>query len=623
MIFLKTKRIIAGLTSLVMLGSLAGCGARTPDDLDTPVGNGDALTQPAGAGDDNETVPADLSDDGNTASGEPESSSTYEKPDFSELYGDDTIQLTVFSQLANYSGKLTGWFAEVMKREFNVEMTIIPDTQGTFDTRMEAGNLGDLVVFGSNGDDYQRAAKEGMLFDWNEDDILTEYGPYIKANMPYALENNAKLNESAGAGHNVYGFGHNVASSTDDHEAFFYTMDLRWDLYKELGYPTISNLDGLYDLFLEMKKICPKDENGNETYAISMWPDWDGNMVMYIKAFATCYWGYDEMGFGLYDVETGEYHDTLESDGPYQKSLKFFNKLYQAGLIDPNSMTQTYNEMSEKVQAGGVFYSIFDYAGSQLYNSEAHLTEGKGMYPIVPKDATPLCYGMNVLGGNRIWTIGANTEYPELCMAIINYLSTPEGYMTYWWGPKDLCWYYDDEGLTHFTELGELAYKDRKGTMMPDEWGGGSFNDGTFQANNTTWSKDAPNPDSNGETYNCENWASRLVDTKFEIFQDWRDYSGQMTMQMYMDSVPHKIALGTSYTESKRSDELKIIWEQVAKCIVNYSWQAVYASSDEEYDRIVAEMTQKCQEYDPNGECLAWCNNEAALRHALEEEMRR
>ena len=285
-------------------------------------------------------------------------------------------------------------------------------------------------------------------------------------------------------------------------------------------------------------------------------------------------------------------------------------------------MTQTYNEMSEKVQAGGVFYSIFDYAGSQLYNSEAHLTEGKGMYPIVPKDATPLCYGMNVLGGNRIWTIGANTEYPELCMAIINYLSTPEGYMTYWWGPKDLCWYYDDEGLTHFTELGELAYKDRKGTMMPDEWGGGSFNDGTFQANNTTWSKDAPNPDSNGETYNCENWASRLVDTKFEIFQDWRDYSGQMTMQMYMDSVPHKIALGTSYTESKRSDELKIIWEQVAKCIVNYSWQAVYASSDEEYDRIVAEMTQKCQEYDPNGECLAWCNNEAALRHALEEEMR-
>ena len=381
-------------------------------------------------------------------------------------------------------------------------------------------------------------------------------------------------------------------------------------------------MDDLYNLFVSMKEICPKDENGNETYAMSLWPDWDGNMVMYIKAFATCYWGYDEMGFGLYDVENGTYHDALEENGPYLTALKFFNKLYQAGLIDPNSMTQTYNEMSEKVQAGGVFYSIFDYAGSALYNTEAHLEADSGMYPIVPSDATPLCYGMNVLGGNRIWTIGANTEYPELCMAIINYLCTPEGYMTYWWGPKDLCWYYDDEGNTCFTELGEAAYKDRKGTMMPDEWGGGSFNDGTFQANNTTWSKDASNPDSNGETYNCENWKSRRTDAKYGILQDWRDFTGKYNTQEYMDSINHKFSLATSYTESSKSDELKIIWEQVAKCIVNYSWQAVYAKDDAEYDKIVAEMTQKCKEYDPNGECLAWCENEASIRCGLEDAVR-
>ena len=92
---------------------------------------------------------------------------------------------------------------------------------------------------------------------------------------------------------------------------------------------------------------------------------------------------------------------------------------------------------------------------------------------------------------------------------------------------------------------------------------------------------------------------------------------------MYMDSVNHKVSLGTSYTETKKSDDLKIIWEQVAKCIVSYSWQAVYASSDEEYDRIVAEMTQKCKDYDPDGVCLEWCESEAAIRHALEEEARK
>ena len=607
---MKLKRIIAGLTSMVMLGSLAGCGSSTVAPEVVP----DVTT--AAAGDTTTAAGGDAAADETTAA--PENA----VPTLQELYGDETIEITVFSQLANYSGKLTGWFAEVMKREFNCEMTIIPDTDGMFDTRMESGDLGDIVVFGSNGDQYQRAVKEGMLYDLNEDDLLANYGAYMMENMPYALENNANLNETVTGEKVMHGIGHNVATSPDDHEAFFYTMDVRWDLYKELGYPEINNLDEFYQLMVDMKGICPKDENGNETYATSLWPDWDGNMVMYIKAFATCYWGYDEMGFGLYDVENGDFHYALEEGGPYLESLKFFNKLYQAGHIDPNSMTQTYNEMSEKVTAGGTFFSIFDYAGSQLYNTEAHLEEGKAMYPMVPNDATPLCYGMNVLGGNRMYTIGANTEYPELCMAIINYLTTPEGYMTYNYGPKDLCWYYDEEGNSCLTELGEQAQADRKGTMMPDEWGGGSFNDGTFQANNTTWSKDASNPDSNGETYNYINWKSRRTDETYDILMDWRDKYGQYTFQDYMNTTNFKVALGTSYTESKRSDDLKIIWEQVAECLVNYTWQAIYAESDEEYDRIVNEMITKCGEYDPDGLCLAWCEEEAKIRCALEDQVR-
>lgn len=624
---MKLKKILSAVLAVSMMAAVTtGCGGST-DTTTTTDQTGDTAQAADDSADDAEASDADADEsdaenDSETAANDGEEVRESDE-DFAELYGTtDPINITIYSQLANYSGELTGWFAELMKQKYNVVMTIIPDSDGTFDTRMESGDLGDIVIFGSTGNQYQRAATSGMLFDWNEDDILSDYGPYVKAHMPYALENNANLNESIGAGNVVYGFGHNVATSPEDHEAFFYTMDLRWDLYKELGYPEVNTIDDLYNLFVSMKEICPTDEAGNETYAISMWPDWDGNMVMYVKAFATCYWGYDEMGFGLYDVETGKYHDALEPDGPYLKSLKFFNKLYQAGLIDPNSITQTYDKMSEKAQNGGIFFSIFDYAGSALYNSEDHLTAGKGMYPMVPKDASPLCYGMNVMGGNRVWTIGANTEYPELCMAIINYLTTPEGYMTYWYGPKDVCWYYDEDGHSCLTELGEQAYKDRKGTIMPAEWGGISFNEGTFQANNTTWSRDASNPDSNGETYNCENWVSRRADTDYDILNDWRDRTGCYNAQEYMDTTNYKVALATSYSESSKSDELEIIWEQVKNTIVTSSWNAVYASSDEEFDQIVADMTAKVKEYDPNGECLAWCENEAAIRCGLEDQVR-
>lgn len=623
---MKLKKILSAVLAVSMMAAVTGCGGST--DTTTTDQTGDTTQAADNSADDSADSDADADESEAENDSETEAAADGEEvresdEDFAELYGTtDPINITIYSQLANYSGELTGWFAELMKQKYNVVMTIIPDSDGTFDTRMESGDLGDIVVFGSTGNQYQRAATSGMLFDWNEDDILSDYGPYVKAHMPYALENNANLNNSIGAGDVVYGFGHNVATSTEDHEAFFYTMDLRWDLYKELGYPEVNTIDDLYNLFVSMKEICPTDEAGNETYAVSMWPDWDGNMVMYVKAFATCYWGYDEMGFGLYDVETGKYHDALEPDGPYLKSLKFFNKLYQAGLVDPNSITQTYDKMSEKAQNGGIFYSIFDYAGSQLYNSEEHLSAGKAMYPMVPKDASPLCYGMNVMGGNRVWTIGANTEYPELCMAIINYLTTPEGYMTYWYGPKDVCWYYDENGNSCLTELGEQAYKDRKGTIMPAEWGGISFNEGTFQANNTTWSRDASNPDSNGETYNCDNWVSRRADTDYDILNDWRDRTGCYNAQEYLNTTNYKVSLATSYSESAKSDELEIIWEQVKNTIVTSSWNAIYAESDEEFDKIVADMTAKVKEYDPNGECLAWCENEAAIRCGLEDQVR-
>ena len=104
--------------------------------------------------------------------------------------GDDPITITVFSQLANYSGEQTGWSADILKEKFNVVLNIIPDLNGTLQTRMEAGDLGDIVVFGDNGTDYQNAISAGLLYDWNEDDLLADYGPYIKENMSHALERN-------------------------------------------------------------------------------------------------------------------------------------------------------------------------------------------------------------------------------------------------------------------------------------------------------------------------------------------------------------------------------------------------------------------------------------------------
>ena len=140
------------------------------------------------------------------------------------------ITLTVFSQLANYNGEQVGWFAKEMLDRFNVKLNIIPDSDGTFDTRMESGNLGDIVVFGSAGKQYKAAVEAGALLDWNEDNMLNDCAPYIAENMQAALEKNKQINSDG----LVHGIGHGIATSSEDHQDFFYTWDLRWDLYKAL-----------------------------------------------------------------------------------------------------------------------------------------------------------------------------------------------------------------------------------------------------------------------------------------------------------------------------------------------------------------------------------------------------
>lgn len=534
----------------------------------------------------------------------------------------EPITITIFSELANFQGEQGGWVADVLLEKFNVIVEIVPGAAGVYETRMEAGFLGDIVVFGGDGENYTRAIEAGMLYDWNYDNLVQDYGPYIHENMQDALNKNAKLSESVTGQPTVYGFGHGVSGSTENHQSFFYTWDVRWDLYKQLGYPEINNMDDMLQLFIDMKEICPTDDNGNETYAVSLWPDWDGDMVMYVKAFATAYYGYDEHGVGLYDVATGEYHDALETDGPYLESLKFFNELYRNNLLDPNSMSQTYDNMYEKVQAGGVFFSIFNYSGSLGYNSEEHLAQGKYMGSLVPTEASPLVYGMSTTGGNRIWAIGSNTAHPELCMEIINWLCTPEGVMVYNYGPQGLCWDYDEEGYAYLTDFGKQCRADRSTLMTGEYEGTGDFNSGCFQVNNTTWSIDAVNPDSPvGETFNYETWRSYLLTDPTEIEQDWRTHTGSDTIQDYMEKTNYSLAVDGGYVMSSKTGDFKTTWSAVTDVITTYSWRAIYASSESEFNFIVIQMISQAKAYGYD-ECVEWCRAEADARHALEEAAR-
>ncbi|MBR6898272.1 MAG: extracellular solute-binding protein [Lachnospiraceae bacterium] len=530
---------------------------------------------------------------------------------------DDTVTLDVFSQVANYSGIQMGWSGQIFLEKFNVKLNMIQDTNGALATRMAEGNLGDIVVFGSRGDDYDQCIKQGLLLNWNKDNLLDNYGPYLKENLKAALDYNKELN-----GGTCYGFNGSVCSEGSAGSAgLLYTWDTRWDLYEQLGKPEIKNLDDYLQLMIDMKAICPTDENGKETYALSMWPDWDGNMVMYVKAFATAYYGYDEFGIGLYDVRTGEMHGALEPNGPYYTSLKFINKLYQNNLVDPNSQTQDYAKMTEKMKAGGCFFSIFNYAGGDIYNTKQHTDQNKMMCPLIPTEATPIIYEASQTGSGYDWAIGSKTKYPELCMSIINWLATPEGALTYYWGPKGLTWDYNEQGQLYLTELGIQAQDDRRGTIINYNGTNVDYENGSFQVNSSIWDKGSLIPgDPLGQVFDYKNWDLMMTGPCCDVEAAWREYSGETLPSNFLLHWQNSViapATGVQSTKPGKKDPLFTNWNSVIDTVTTGTWRCIYAKTDEEFEKLFAQMVADAEAFNYAG-CMEYTQKEADARHEIE-----
>jgi multiple sugar transport system substrate-binding protein/putative aldouronate transport system substrate-binding protein len=545
----------------------------------------------------------------------------------------ELVDIIIYSQLANFSGVQSGWSAQILEDLFNVRVTIINEMDGTFATRMTDGFLGDIVIFGSDGNQYRDAVESGMLLDWEKDDLLRDYGPYINENMQAALQKNRDLSKRIYDDDDkgiVHGFGFGVAGSPEDHDSHIYYPYLRWDLYQQLGKPPINTLEDFIPILLAMKELEPLSEVGTQTYGVSSFPDWDDDMVMMVKATPALY-GWEEFGFGLYNVLTQEFQGCLEPDGEYIRSLRFYNTLNQLGLFDPDSMTQTFHDAAAKYRNGVSFWNIFTFVAED-FNKTSNLEAGRSLQCVPAADQKNLVEGLNIYGGSRVWAIGARTDHPELCMEIINWLCTPDGVLSNNLGPRGVTWDYDENGDTYMTPVGLLTREDRRTliTFMDVEQ---AYQDGEFQHNNTTWNRDAINPDSaSGDTFNWENWVTTIRNKPVtETEQSWRDWASSYSQnsqpvvtanEFLRNENKVAVSIGTPFSMASRDAELDTTWEQVKMSIRSGSWDAIYARSDQEFDDIIATMIRESHAYG-YADCIAWIEEQAEIRRGHENEVRR
>jgi putative aldouronate transport system substrate-binding protein len=216
-----------------------------------------------------------------------------------------------------------------------------------FNVMLTSGDLPDvLFVWERQLDTLEKA---GLLLNWDDykDKLPNIYAPH----MENAIRFNRDMN-SNGTG-NLYALSTGITNDTLKTGNDNYGPYLRWDLYKELGMPVLNEFEDYLPLLKRMQDAHPVNEAGQRVYGISLFSSW-GSLPNYFSL----YYGSGMIGTFLeIDLVKNTTRSILDNDSYYKRGLQFYFTANQMGIVDPDSLSQSYEDMLVKGKAGRVLFS--------------------------------------------------------------------------------------------------------------------------------------------------------------------------------------------------------------------------------------------------------------------------
>ena len=514
----------------------------------------------------------------------------------------EPITLTVFSQLANYAGEQPGWFAKEIKDRFNVTLKIISTNvdSNSFTSGIASQELGDIICWGDLGQDFFEALDAELIYDLDEVDMT----PYVNLNK-YFTDSMQKVRnlvaDTRGLEGN-YGWAASVAAEDgtwSDLTDPCYALQVRYDVWEKAGKPALTSLEDLPAFMKKMVEAEPVAADGEKVYGYGGFGDWEDCAMKFTWDLMTFY-GYREADFLGVNYATGDIVNPLEKDSLYYRALKVNNQMYRDGTFDPESVSQNFDAYSSKLSNGRYLMALWGWIIGG-FNTAERAAEKIGFQTFMFEDSAPQQLTLSTAGNNRGWSIGANCQYPERALEVLEWLSTEEGTIVVHCGPKGLCWDYDENGIPYMTEFGWACQENGADTQMPAEYGGGTYNDGQSRINHEMLGVDQMVP---GKTYSysIKAWPCYAERYNTALQKAWSEnYAGGATsgVELYRQtgkySLVNSAAAGYAYPEmSQANKEARALFAPVMK---QGSWACVYAADDAEFDKLWNEMVTKCKDY--------------------------
>lgn len=519
-----------------------------------------ALTACGGGSDTGSTAGTDNSAAGGTAEG-----------------GDEVVTLTILQVGSGLTEEDNSLVTQKVAENIGVNVQPMIVNEDRLNVMKASGDLeADLITA---NDETQELIEGGLVLPL--DDLIEQYGQDIKENAPEMLD---FAKEFCSYGQNKVFF---VRSNTGSYEEiseknrpFQYGVApfVRWDYYKELGSPEVTNEDEFLQLLRDMQDLHPTNDQGQETYAMSLTLTDLWNIFTF---YSLC----NDRGYigGYYVNRDGATNDlvsnVLQPDDVVWRTLNYYNKAWRLGIMDPESFTQKGENVTEKATTSRMFYTENSW---NSYNSvlKENVGEQAGFEPMY--EAFPTVYGGDE--GNYGWNyqlgISSKSEHPDAAMKWINYLYTFEGARLRRNGIEGIHWEYVDGVPTIMDEVFE--------NQADEEWqkenGLGKY------ANWVGFFGALESPD--GYAYNLEMTPDSLkrnnlpIDTAFSE-EYGAEYPGQVPdkldgengkVRFYYSDIPN--------TMGDKPDELNRITSKADDILLKAAPNLIMAETEEEFNQL-------------------------------------
>lgn len=512
---------------------------------------------------------------------------------------DEVVTLRMFIRnQSKYTGLQEDPVAKYIEEKFGIRIELTVDVAlgnttaqtSTFNellaAKLASNDLDDIMDFGSTSgnpevvSNLKRAAEAGMIIPLDE---LVATTDHLGTDPRLVLRNEYRTQNMYGDGH-FYSLGGWGGMGLDQNPGA--APWVRWDLYKQLGYPSVKTDDDLLALLKQMQDIAGLTPSGNAIYALGgFWADAQGMGDGFVNRDYPLNKGLESIE-GNYSVyfnhATRQVEDLLsDPNSVFWNGVKFYYKANQMGLIDPGASMMSKAEYDDKVNNANYLASLNGWEVSnkeQLFASQGIADSGYMPLKLLDDVQSFTLYWESVLGGNE-FVITSKCEYPEKAIQFLDWCMSDEGSRILTQGAEGLAYVMDGNKpvLTEQYKMDNAAGSVDMAEVY-GKWKYAGIN--AFQHIDVDQygyyiqPEQIPDP----STYSPVK-KDALAFYGTESFSDfWTNYTNTQG-----EKIPS--VLWGSYTAAigDKPDDIKIKYSQINDYIYRTIFQMILAGSDEEY----------------------------------------